>query len=161
MADNFEIEDGKIPYAECKALIPFAGLPWVVMDKSDIPPKTSVATREQFYWDGDEIKVDTDFSVVLMHDHTIKKKHLTHLNSQIDAELAKQTPNVVELIRLQREYQTVKERKTSGYNKDPFWINIALASLSRSQKDTTIIEQKLQQKKQELENNESVRISES
>lgn len=145
-------EEGKVPYAQEKALIPFLaqGLEWFVIDKADLPSKVGLDSREQLYWDGNEVKIDSDYSKILMHDGTIRRKHMKWLNEQINTELQKTSPDLLKIQRWQNEYRICKEKKPKHFSRDVFWLEKALIGLERSPNEKSEIRQALQSKINEL-----------
>lgn len=150
-------EDGKIPYSECKALQPYIdeGLEWFICDHEDLPSKSDCESRKQLYHDGNSVKIDTDWSIRLMPDQLIKKKHLARLCKKIDAELEKETPCPISLAKLQRSHSICKDKKAGVNNDDHFWSKIALENLddheaSGGEEKKTICE-KLKAKIKELQ----------
>lgn len=57
----------------------------------------------QFYLDGDSLKKDEDKTETLMPVKLIKIKYLNRLNKDIDEELSKENPDLVKLMRLNRD----------------------------------------------------------
>lgn len=109
---------------------------------------TSKRTVDKLYFDGelhaDNLKIDTNWEVLLMPVQIIKGKHLAKINQDIDAELAKETPDSILVAKKQRELE-----KAKAYP-DPSWYQIALANLdakvAKGEPDKPVIRQKLQAK---------------
>lgn len=148
--------DNKIPYSECKGLKPYIeqGLEWFLCDNDNLPSKEGLESRKQLYHDGDSVKVDTDWSVRLMPDQLIKKKHLKKLSEKIDAELDSNVQDPINVIKLQRQYEFCKSKKAGVHNEDNFWSELALENLDarveNGESDKKTIRKKLKEKIKEL-----------
>lgn len=71
------------------------------------------AGSAQFYYEGDTLKHDNDRSELLMHPDEIKSKHAKRLARKLDEELAKETPDALAVVKLQRAREKVKEMTDS------------------------------------------------
>lgn len=129
----------------CKVPSDLQGLPMAVIHKDDLPQGDYL--HEQLYFDGDPskdtLKVDIDWTKKLMPAWVIKQKHQDRLLRKLDAELAKDDPDPVALIKLQREKDQVKDWD------DARMYQQALANIEEDNKDKPGIVNKLNAKIQE------------
>lgn len=126
------------------------GLEYIDVDESDLPvlDSTTGDYHEMIHFDGDchidNLKQDKNWSKVLMPTFLVKQKQNKYIDSQIDAELSADIKDPIRIISLQRE----KEELADLTDKEVY--ELALSNLSRSEKDTTVIAQKLTEKIAEL-----------
>lgn len=148
--------DGKKPFSECKGLKPYIdqGLEWFVCDNDDLPPKSTLESRKQWYHEGNTVKADLNWEIRLMPDQLIKRKHIKRLQAQIDEELKKENPDPIALMKLQRKCEQCKDKKAGNQNEDSYWLEIAQANLeeriTKGESDKPLIQKKLQAKIKEL-----------
>ena len=108
---------------------------------------TDYEYHEQLYCDGPcavgNFRVDTQWTCQVMPTFLVKKKHLHTLNARLDALLAENVPDVMEVVRLQRERETCKAWS------DAQWHEQALKNLDArvagGEPDKPAIRKKLQQ----------------
>ena len=136
------------------------GVNRVLMNTEDLPrPGSSPAYEhwDQCYHKGDgKLYVDLEWKERLMPTSLICKKHLRRLSSKIDAELAKPTPDAVQLFKWKNELDTLRRMSRGGteVEQDVFDRKLysqALANLVEDGHDKPIIVQKLNDKITELE----------
>jgi len=148
--------EGKKPFSECKGLKPYLdqGLEWFVCDNNELPSKSTLESRKQWYHDGNTVKADLSWEIRLMPDQLIKRKHIKRLQAQIDEELSKENSDPIALMKLQRKCDQCKEKKAGPHNEDVFWLEIAKINLdervAKGEEDKLVIREKLQDKIQEL-----------
>lgn len=105
---SLTLEDCPIP-KDCE------GLDFITLDDSEIHPSDSTIGdyHEMIHFDGEckkeNLKQDKSWEVRLMPEFLIKEKHHARLDSKIDAELEKESPDVIALMKLQREKDTSKK----------------------------------------------------
>lgn len=122
------------------------GLEYVDIDESELPPQNQDGGNyfEQIHFDGpckkENIKQDKTWEKCLMPNFLIKQKQEKYLNDQLDAELAKEAPDTVEVIRISRQKDKLKTMT------DEEVYQLALDNLDRAELDKPVIRQKLQQK---------------
>lgn len=155
--DELEISSGKKLHVEkCRGLKKYKdqGLEWFITD--DLIDKSDLETREQLYHDGDSIKKDLSWEVMLMPDHVVKNRSIKDLEEKIDTELSKPTPQELEVFRLNREISKLKEKKVNFYGHSLEWLSKAMEGLDQrvydGKADKTLIRQKLLAKMEELKN---------
>lgn len=154
--DKFGEGFGMLPFSEVNELKKHIGegRKWFVCDNDDLPAKSSLESRKQWYHDGDSVKADLTWEVREMPDQIIKKKHLKKLCELIDSELATEVPDPIALLKCQREHDKAKAVKAEGQNENPFWIEVALKNLdarvANGESDKPVIREKLIAKIQEL-----------
>jgi hypothetical protein len=102
----------------------------------------------QYYYDGDTLKHDTDWEENLMSPGLICVKHKALLLAEIDEELGKNNPDAVELVRKDREFKKLHHAKTPLAE----IYGLALKKLKAENKKPKI-QAKLQAKIDELEAN--------
>lgn len=132
-------------FVKNKVVGSIAGLQGIELEESDLPAHEY---HESLYFDGDcikeNLKVDTSWEVQLMPEGLIKEKHLTRVNTKLDQELNKQTPSLLDVVKLQRKKEKAKDFKTKE------WYQQALANLdervANGEPDKPLIRQKLQEK---------------
>ena len=145
-------EENKRPYSECKGLQSYIdqGFEWFICDHSNLPSKLEMESRKQWYHDGNVVKCDKDWIIRLMPDQLIKRKHIKRIQAKIDAELEKEAPDSVALIRLQRDCDKCGEIKAGPQNENKLWSEIALQNLdervANGEPDKPLIRQKLMEK---------------
>lgn len=150
--------EGKKPFSECKGLKPYLdqGLEWFMCDNDDLPPKSTLESRKQWYHDGNTVKADLSWEIRLMPDQLIKRKHIKRLQAQIGQELEKENPDPVALVKLQRKCDQCKEKKAGNQNEDAYWLEVAQANLderaAKGESDKPLIREKLTAKLKELKN---------
>lgn len=112
-SDEPKYENGiqtKWPYSEVKSI---DGRNYFLIDFGSID-KTDIDCFEQLYWENDEngntqIKKDHNWEQRLMPKFLIKIKHTKRLESKLDIELNKQTPDVVKIVKLQEEKEKIRD----------------------------------------------------
>lgn len=67
------------------------------------------AGSAQFYYDGATLKHDDNWEVLMMPKELVQQKYRAQLMVDLDAELAKPSPDAVAVARLQRKRETVKD----------------------------------------------------
>ena len=107
---SFDGEFGKIPATESPEFVRLTsqGLGYFITETQD---KSDIESRVQLYHDGltDEVKKDLSWEFVLMPDAVIKKKYVEDFNTEIELELAKETPDFGVVNRLNREKEVSKD----------------------------------------------------
>lgn len=135
--------------SRCKALQAFIqqGLSWFFCESENLPDKKALESRAQWYWDGDQVKVDDQWEFVLMPTAIIKKKHIARLNNIIDEAIADPDETRIAL-------RTLREREKCASWDEKQWYDQALINLddrvAKGELDKPVIRQKLQAKVNEL-----------
>lgn len=164
----FKLPDGYIAYdipckkyqdkiQECKVPEHLNGLPFFIADAHSLPPKNSTNGNygEMVYCDGDfkleNIKQDKEWNVVLMPDFLIKQKRIEDHNSKLDAELAKESPDAVAVVKLQRNIEQCKAETCPIKHKE--WALEGLDErVAKGKPDKEVVRAKLLSKIQEIKN---------
>lgn len=164
----FKKNDGSVVYnypsqkyqdriEDCKIPDELNGLPFIVADTAEIPKSNSNTGdyHEMIHFDGDchkdNLKQDKEWNCVLMPDFLIKQKRLASKAAILDAELEKQSPDPVQVVKLQREIEKTKECNCPIKHKE--WALEGLDSrVAKGESDKPVVRQKLLNKKAELEN---------
>lgn len=150
----------ELTFSDCTFPKEVLGLPFIDIDLSEAilaDPYKGIYV-EQLYCDGEfkkeNLKIDYNWDYYLMPSSLIKQKHIKRVQSQIDEELAKPTPDAVKLVTLQRNCEKCKEVKAGTQNKDVYWMNIAIANLdarvANGEPDKPVIREKLLAKIEQL-----------
>jgi len=104
---------------------------------------------QQLYFDGDTIAIDTDKVKGVMPANYIKMKHMTALNAEIDELLDSESPDAIEVAKLQRCLEKCKPE-----NNELFWYKQAEENLdkrvSNGKADKPVIRKKLAAKIKDL-----------
>lgn len=134
-------EDKKLLH-QCKAASVYIqdGNTFFEMEQSDFPDKSKLESRCQLYHEGDSIKIDSAWERRVMPCQLIKSKEIKYQTALIDAELAKEAPDAVELVRAQRKIEQVKTMT------DVETYEMAIENLARAEVAKPEIEAKLQEK---------------
>ena len=144
--DKYGDQEGKRPFSECNGLGPYLreGLEWFVCNNSDLPQKSQMESRVQWYHDGNIVKVDSEWLIRIMPIQLIRKKHQAGCDKKIDAELAKENPDVITIAKLQRE-----KEKCKGWTENE-WYEQALKNIDErvadGEADKPLIRKKLTEK---------------
>ena len=137
------LEDCRIP----KAL---EGLPFVVMDESDLVESDSRTGNyhEMIYFDGEclkqNLKQDKAWQACLMPTFLIKQKQQEKLKKDLDLILDHDIVDAIEVARLQRGLQKVED--LHPIKDEAKLYEIALDGLERAEIEKPVIRQKLKQK---------------
>jgi len=117
-------------------------LPYVIMEHSEAPVSDSTTGdyHEMIYFDGNDLKQDKEWKVMLMPPFLIKEKQLERLNDKIDVELEKPDPSPIEIARLTR----AKEKLATAT--DQTLYAQALANIEEDNIDKPVIKAKLEEK---------------
>lgn len=146
------------PYSECKGLLKyidethpeFVGIVHEWFWKDEQIDKSDLESREQLYHDGtDEVKKDLTWSKVLMPTFLIKQRHIDNISKTLDTELAKDSPDAIVALKLNQQKEAAKKLDIQKDEKEIY--QIAIEGLARSEKDTTAIKAKLEDKIAEIE----------
>lgn len=120
------------------------GHSYFLCSDDEIPSKLNLESRKQLYHDGDAIKIDSAWEVRIMPTALIKQKHHAKLDTKLDAELEKPSPDIVSLMKMQREKDASKNWT------DEEWHLQALKNLDekvqKGEPDKPVIRKKLQEK---------------
>lgn len=150
-------EKRELTLDDCKIPEGLQSLPFVVVDLADAPKSDSNTGdyHEMIHFDGDchkdNLKQDKEWNCVLMPDFLIKQKRLASKAALLDAELEKQEPDPVQVVKLQREIEKTKECNCPIKHKE--WALEGLDSrVAKGESDKPVVRQKLLNKKAELEN---------
>lgn len=126
------------------------GLPYIDIEENEAPVSESETGNyhEMIYFDGEceleNLKQDKEWAAQLMPLFLIKQKQENFINTILDSELEKESPDVIEVVRKCREKEKLKNKNESELYK------MALENLSRSEIDKPIIREKLIAKIEEL-----------
>jgi hypothetical protein len=136
--------------SNCKAIKPYLNKEWFVTDQ--LIGKSDIESHKQLYVEPNsiEIKKDLAWEKVLMPDQLIKRKHINHLQSLLDAELDKQSPDPVTVVKMQRQIQKEHAIPASAGNDSEYWLEKSIEGLARAPKQKPEVEAKLNAKLQEL-----------
>jgi hypothetical protein len=144
--------EGLKPYSECKSVQGLQPDEWFATDQ--VIDKSDLESRKQLYWEGTEVKKDYEWNKRLMPDQLIKRKAINYIDSEMDKEIEKSTPDVVVLMKFQRDKDKLSKIKAGSDNEDPIWIEKAIEGLDRKvadgEPDKPEIRIKLQNKLGEL-----------
>jgi hypothetical protein len=113
----------------------------MVMDLDEVP---QVEHSVQLHLDAGVLKSDTAWEKTLMPDALVKMKHLTDIESSLDEKLASDSPDVVTVLRLQREVDISNKEAADNSNKSLYWAGKALEGLDRAEIDKPAIRTKLE-----------------
>lgn len=106
------VRDGIQNFDSAKLPDYLSGLPFAEIEQNVLP---QVEYQEQIYFDGEcikeNLKVDQPWEVQLMPPVLIKQKHLEKKEAELDAELEKQNPNPIKVIKFFREIEKTKKKK--------------------------------------------------
>lgn len=100
-------------------------LEWFVCDNEDLPPKSTLESRRQWYHDGNQVKADLSWEKRLMPAHCIRNRHIDAINRDLDAALNDDSKTAKDALRLQREKEICK---TWGEQE---WYEQALKNLDK------------------------------
>lgn len=142
-------EKKELTFDDCRVPPEKSGLKFIVIDDVELPMHEDTP---QIYCESPatlnsvvDLKVDTDWVLNLMSPTLIKMKQAKYLSEQIDSEMVAAVKDPMKVISLQME-----RSKVFVMSDDALIYQMALDNLSRSEKDTTVIEQKLTEKIAEL-----------
>lgn len=144
----------KKPFTELDDLKKYIaqGLKWFACDNNDLPAKSAMESRKQWYHDGDKVKVDTNWELRVMPDHLIKKKQLKKLAAKLDQCI--DSGDALEALKAHRDHEKCKTMEAGIHNEDKVWTELALANLDKrvadGQADKPVIREKLLKKIKEL-----------
>lgn len=132
---------------------PFQDLSFIILNESDVLiDRKKNEFPEMLYFDGDckkeNFKKDVGWDVCLMPSWLIAKKHLDNCESAIDAELEKDSPDPLVIVRHNRDIDHCKKMIKSRDQKSCY--ELALKNLDkrveRGESDKPIVREKIIQK---------------
>lgn len=138
-------------------------LPYIVVDASQLPSEASDEFfHEQLYVNGsfsiENLVVDSSWNERLMPNFLIRKKRINRINQLIDNELNEVDPDMISVIRLNREKELLSDAKWLSKTLTPQQVaanDLQMAQLALSEldarvasgeSDKPVIRQKLQDK---------------
>lgn len=108
----------------------------------------SLETREQIYYDGNNLKIDLPWEVMLMPPSVVKDRHIKKLNQKIQDQLNSENYDVIKILALNHEKDTCEDWDTLR------WYERALVNIDErvlnGESDKPTIRQKLQAQINEL-----------
>lgn len=144
----------ELTFDDCKFPTHTYGLEYIDVDESLLPPSNSEDGNhhEMIHFDGDchidNLKQDKEWTKVLMPAFLVKEKHVKNLESEIDAELEKEDPDAILVMKKKRQYEKAKLLHHEDNAKEIY--EIALSNLSRATKDVSVVKAKIEAKIAEL-----------
>lgn len=155
--DNKKIigyEQKELTFSDCKFPEYSQGLDFIDVEESELNflSKGSDNYFEMLHFEGEckieNLKQDLTWEKYLMPCFLVKEKHIKSLNSLIEAEIAKESSDALELFVLSNKKEIAKKLNPEVNEKE--LLEIALAGLARAQIDKPLIRKKLQARLDEL-----------
>lgn len=145
---NWPSESWQNVIDDCPIPSDLQGLDYIIMNLEDLPEQKEGFYHEQLHFEGDSLRVDSQWNKQLMPPFLIKQKHLKKIDEKLDLELQKVDPDMVELIKLNRN-----KEKIPSFN-DLQMLELALQGLDErvrgGESDKPIIREKLNNKIRDL-----------
>ena len=134
------------------------GLEYFDCDELELPNEDGRCWRIHgpLFIDGEHkienLKFDESWDFHVMSDMEVKKRYLEDLHKKIDTELLSENPDVLKVMKLKHEHETLKDKEASSNpsERNEFWLNISKEGLdtrvAKGKEDKLIVRQKLEEK---------------